>query len=136
MWHFCSQYVTFFYVLVLLFSSQYYEMFPFQSNFLVIFWLKEEVPFSGKTIKSNVKLYSQNKMIFLCKYYLVVFSHLFLIVFTGNYPYILRDILWMFRYMWESPRKEGSTSCTSKEVNQRINFMYVHERWNWIEKRR
>lgn len=27
-------------------------------NFLVIFWLREAVLFSGKTIKSNIKLYS------------------------------------------------------------------------------
>lgn len=90
--------VTFFFKVLLLWNVS------FQSNFL-IFWLKEEVPFSGKTMKSNVKIYSQSKMIFLCKYYLVVFCHLFLIVFAGNYTYILRDILWMFRYMWESPRK-------------------------------
>ena len=50
------------------------------ARFLVIFWLREVgVLLSRKTIKSNIKLQCQSMMIFLCKYYLAVFNHLFLI---------------------------------------------------------
>ena len=88
MCQFYSQYVIVLYELVYFLLLSVFAMKCFLSGkekkqkpcFLVIFWLREVgVLLSRKTIKSNIKLQCQSMMIFLCKYYLAVFNHLFLI---------------------------------------------------------